>query len=87
MSEVYDVVIIGGGITGLSAGIYTTRAKLKTVLVERSVFGGQIINADVIENYPGFPNGVIGGDTGELFNSIGNPSEPERVVQFPECVP
>ena len=62
MSDVYDVVIIGGGITGLSAGIYTTRAKLKTVLVERSVFGGQIINADVIENYPGFPNGVTGID-------------------------
>ncbi len=62
MSDVHDVVIIGGGITGLSAGIYTVRAKLKTVLVERTIFGGQIVNTDIIENYPGFPDGITGVD-------------------------
>ncbi|MBI3744518.1 MAG: FAD-dependent oxidoreductase, partial [Chloroflexi bacterium] len=60
MPEVKDVVIIGGGVAGLSAGLYTVRAKLKTLLIERTVLGGQIINTDAIENYPGFPNGITG---------------------------
>ena len=55
MSDVYDVAIIGGGMTGLSASIYTCRAQLKTVVLERTLMGGQIINTDEIENYPGFP--------------------------------
>ena len=62
MSDAYDVVIIGGGTAGLSAGLYATRARLKTVLVEKIFTGGQIINADKIENYPGFPNGISGAD-------------------------
>jgi thioredoxin reductase (NADPH) len=62
VSDVNDVVIIGGGVTGLSAGLYAMRSKLKTTLVERMITGGQIINADVIENYPGFPNGISGPD-------------------------
>jgi thioredoxin reductase (NADPH) len=51
----YDVIIIGGGPAGLTAGIYTQRAMLKTLLVEKAVLGGQIAVSDVIENYPGFP--------------------------------
>ena len=62
MSEIHDVVIIGGGTTGLSACIYTPRYGLSTLLVEGTVFGGQIINADTIENFPGFPQGVKGPD-------------------------
>ena len=60
MSEVYDVVVIGGGTTGLSACIYTLRYGLRTLLVEGTVFGGQIINADTVENFPGFPQGIMG---------------------------
>ncbi|MFQ5735507.1 MAG: thioredoxin-disulfide reductase [Thermodesulfobacteriota bacterium] len=52
----YDLVIIGGGPAGLCAGIYAQRARLKTVLVEKQMLGGQIALSDVIENYPGFPS-------------------------------
>lgn len=51
----YDVVIIGGGPAGLTAGIYAKRAMLNTVLIEKQGIGGQIIITDMIENYPGFP--------------------------------
>lgn len=50
----YDCIIIGGGIAGLTAGIYTARAGLKTVVLEKEQTGGQALFADKIENYPGF---------------------------------
>jgi thioredoxin reductase (NADPH) len=56
----YDVVIVGGGPAGLTAGIYATRFRLKSLLIERGATGGWIINAGVVENYPGFPDGVNG---------------------------
>lgn len=52
----YDLIIIGGGPAGLTAGIYAQRARLKTLLLEREFVGGQIAVSDVIENYPGFPS-------------------------------
>jgi thioredoxin reductase (NADPH) len=58
----YDVIIIGGGPAGLTAGIYTSRARLKTLLIERGAIGGQAVNAWAIENYPGFKDGVNGVD-------------------------
>ncbi len=56
----YDVVIIGGGPAGLTASIYTARARLKSLLIERGATGGWILNAGVVENYPGFPDGING---------------------------
>jgi thioredoxin reductase (NADPH) len=56
----YDLVIIGGGPAGLTAGIYACRARLKTVLLEKIVPGGQALISDFIENYPGFPQGISG---------------------------
>jgi thioredoxin reductase (NADPH) len=58
----YDVIIIGGGPAGLSAGIYTARARLKSLLIEKGAIGGQIINAELVENYPGFKDGISGID-------------------------
>lgn len=65
VAEVYDVVIIGGGPGGLTAGLYAARGKLKSVLLERGIAGGQIVNAERVENYPGFPEGISGMDLGE----------------------
>ena len=50
----YDVVIIGAGPAGITAGIYAKRAMLNTMLVEKLGFGGQAVLTDAIENYPGF---------------------------------
>ena len=58
----YDVIIIGGGGAGLTAAIYTSRANLKTLLLEKLTPGGQIALTDIVENYPGFPDGVTGTD-------------------------
>ena len=55
-----DVVIIGGGPAGLTAGIYHKRARLDTILIEKLAVGGQIILTDIIENYPGFPEPITG---------------------------
>jgi thioredoxin reductase (NADPH) len=65
--DTYDVIIIGGGPAGLTAGLYASRAGLKSLLLERGVFGGQMVNARMVENYPGFPNGIAGTDLGSLM--------------------
>jgi len=67
MSE-YDVIIIGGGPAGLTAGLYAARAGLKSILTEQGVFGGQIVNASLVENYPGFPEGISGPELGEFMH-------------------
>jgi thioredoxin reductase (NADPH) len=61
----YDLVIIGAGPAGLTAGLYAARARLKVLLLEKAVPGGQIIVTDWIENYPGFPEGIGGFDLAE----------------------
>jgi thioredoxin reductase (NADPH) len=53
-SEIYDLIIVGGGPGGLSAAIYAMRAALKTVLIEKAAPGGQVNLSDAVENYPGF---------------------------------
>ncbi|MFC1932240.1 thioredoxin-disulfide reductase [Chloroflexota bacterium] len=64
----YDVVIIGAGPAGLTAGLYTSRAKLNSLLIERGLIGGLIVNAELIENYPGFPEGISGDELGQLMH-------------------
>jgi thioredoxin reductase (NADPH) len=68
MAGEYEVIIIGGGPAGLSAGLYTSRARRKSLLIEMGVPGGQITNAELVENYPGFAQGISGLELGQLIH-------------------
>jgi thioredoxin reductase (NADPH) len=58
----HQLIIIGGGPAGLTAGLYAARDRLQVILVEKGVAGGQVLVTDWIDNYPGFPEGVSGAD-------------------------
>ncbi|WP_064610969.1 FAD-dependent oxidoreductase [Streptobacillus moniliformis] len=66
--ERYDVLIIGGGSSGLTAGIYCGRAKLKTLVFEKTLVGGLATYTSDIANYPGFPDGIGGTELMNLFH-------------------
>lgn len=83
---VYDVLIIGGGGAGLTAAIYASRAMLKTLLLEKLTPGGQIALTDMVENYPGFPEGVTGTDVSirmeEQAKKYGTEIQYEEVISI-----
>lgn len=56
----YQLIILGGGPAGLTAGLYATRARLKVLLLEKGALGGQVLSTDWVDNYPGFTDGVSG---------------------------
>ncbi len=62
-----DIIIIGGGPAGLTSAIYTSRARHSTLVIEEKAVGGQIILTTEIENYPGFPKGIMGPELGMLM--------------------
>jgi len=68
MTKEYEVIIIGGGPAGLTAGLYTSRDRLNSLLIERGLVGGQIVDAQWVENYPGFPEGISGFELGQLIH-------------------
>lgn len=66
----YDIIVIGAGPAGLTAALYALRANKKVLLLEKKSYGGQILNANLIENYPGLPN-VSGFDfANNLYNQV-----------------
>lgn len=71
MADIYDVAIIGAGPTGMTSAIYTGRSRLRTVLLERLIPGGQIATTSTVENYPGFPQGIEGPDLSERMAAQG----------------
>ena len=66
--KVFDMVIIGGGPSGLTAGIYASRALMDVVLFERGAYGGQMLTTAHLENYPGFPDGIGGFELADLMH-------------------
>jgi len=73
MQTDYDAIIIGSGCAGLAAALYTSRAGFKTLVLEREVMGGEASNQQLIENYPGFANGVRGEElTGAMLEQVTN---------------
>lgn len=63
----HELIILGGGPAGLTAGLYASRAMLDVVMLEKGAPGGQVMNTDWIDNYPGFPDGISGFDLAELM--------------------
>lgn len=64
---IYDIAIIGGGAAGLTAALFAARHGMKTVVLERMMPGGQIVNAENVENFPGQPQGLAGFDLGPML--------------------
>lgn len=65
LKDHYELIILGGGPAGLSAGLYAARARLDHVIIEKGAPGGQVLNTDWVDNYPGFPEGLSGFDLAE----------------------
>jgi len=69
MKHIYDTIILGGGPAGYSAALYTARAELDTLVIEKLSAGGQMALTDIIDNYPGFEEGIDGFSLGMKIQS------------------
>jgi thioredoxin reductase (NADPH) len=66
-NRIYEAIIVGGGPAGLTAGIYLSRSRIDVLLLEKGLTGGQANLTEMIENYPGFPDGILGPELMQLF--------------------
>ncbi len=79
--KVFDVIIIGGGVGGLSAAIYAARGNLKTAVFEKALVGGQINITFEVENYPGFPEVMSGFELTDKFKQQADKFGPEFIEE------
>jgi thioredoxin reductase (NADPH) len=80
----FDLIVIGAGAAGLTAAMFAGRYGLKVVVVEQLGAGGQIINAEKIENFPGFPDGIAGHELGPLLHQQAEAAGAEFVLDAVE---
>lgn len=84
--RILDLIIVGGGPAGLTAGLYGGRARLDTILLEGALVGGQMVTTDEIDNYPGFPKGITGAELTQLMEEQARAFEckiiPETVTEI-----
>ena len=66
-NHIYENIIIGGGPAGLTAGLYLSRSRVDTLMLEKGFSGGQVNITEIIENYPGFPEGILGPELMQRF--------------------
>jgi thioredoxin reductase (NADPH) len=84
--SLYDVFVVGGGPAGLTAGIYCARNGLRVAVASEGVFGGTVSSASLVENYPGFPEGILGADLGERFRQHAENSGAELITERIEAI-
>jgi len=80
--KAYDIIIVGGGPAGLTAGLYTSRSRLRSILIENGLLGGQMTTTELVENYAGFPQGVAGDELSRLMEEQAKRFGLEVVPQY-----
>ena len=78
----YQLLIVGGGSAGLTAGLYAARARITTLLIEKAALGGQVLITDRVENYPGFADSISGYDLMDKMAAHANRFGLEKKLRY-----